>query len=100
MRDANFIIKVFKLPDRQSPSIFYFIISSKISKKATKRNRIRRILKEYARVGLKNIIPGLKIIVILQPNCIQLFPSELRANFLEILKSNKIQIVKPKEYAR
>lgn len=78
-------IKVLKQLNPQSPSTFHFIISSKISKKATERNRIRRILREYVRINLKNIIPGFKVVVILQPESVNLSPTELRANFLGTL---------------
>ena len=36
---------------------FAFVVSSKVSKKAVVRNRIRRILSEAARMELKNIEP-------------------------------------------
>ncbi len=42
---------------------FAFVVSSKVSKKAVVRNRIRRTLSEAVRVGLKNIQPRDIIII-------------------------------------
>lgn len=85
-------IKIFKKPNRLSPSTFHFIISSKISKRATERNRLKRLLKEWARVNFKNINPGYKILVILRPEANQLIPLTLKSIFLKALKNTKFPV--------
>jgi ribonuclease P protein component len=49
------------------PSRFGFIVSTKVSKKAVVRNRIRRRLQAIIRVDRTSIIPGLDVVVIASP---------------------------------
>ena len=86
------ILKVFKNQNHLSPTVFHFIISLEISKRATKRNRLRRILREWARTNLENIKKGYKILVVLKPGAIQLKSPQLRRAFLEELKKDKVFI--------
>lgn len=50
-------------PNHLSVSRFAFIVSGKISKKSTTRNRIKRRLREGVRARIKNIRPGFDIVV-------------------------------------
>lgn len=55
-KDSFLILKFFK---NQLPvSRFAFVVSTKISKKASERNKIKRRLREAIRVNLKDIKPG------------------------------------------
>ncbi len=88
----SLILKVFKNQNYLSPTVFHFIISSGISKRATKRNRLRRILREWTRTNLENIKKGYKILVVLKPEATQFKSPQLRRAFLEELKKDKVFI--------
>ncbi|PJE57640.1 MAG: ribonuclease P protein component [Candidatus Portnoybacteria bacterium CG10_big_fil_rev_8_21_14_0_10_38_18] len=49
---------------------FCFVVSLKVSKKSTIRNRIKRQLKNAVRENIKNIKPGLDIAIIAKPGII------------------------------
>lgn len=51
-------------------SRFGFVISTKISKKAVIRNKIKRQLREIIRKNLPNIKPGLDVLIIAKPEII------------------------------
>lgn len=53
---------VIACENRKDVSRFGFIISSRISKKATIRNRTRRVLREAVRSFLPNLKPGYDVI--------------------------------------
>ena len=67
---------------------FAFIISSKISKKAVIRNKIRRRLREIIRNDFNNIKTGFDIIIIVKPEIVGKNYQEIKndlENFLKIL---------------
>ena len=49
------------------PSLFGFVISTKISKLAVTRNKIKRILSETVRLNYENIKDGYDIVFLLKP---------------------------------
>ena len=72
---------------------FGFIISNKIDKRATRRNKIKRYLRNAARAVLKDIKPGTDVVVIVKSN----FPYpydrvEIEKQFLEGLRRTGILI--------
>jgi len=55
------------LPNGLSVSRFAFMVGTKISKSAVKRNRLRRQIREIIHLNLKNIKPGLDFTFIVRP---------------------------------
>lgn len=54
-----------------NPSRFGFIISTKISKRAVVRNRIKRIFSDYIRLNLDKIKKGQDVIFLIKPSIIK-----------------------------
>ncbi len=54
------------------PSCFGFIISTKISKKAVVRNRIKRIMSEVIRINLDKIKTGYDVLFLIKPSVVKL----------------------------
>ncbi|OQA70330.1 MAG: Ribonuclease P protein component [Parcubacteria group bacterium ADurb.Bin247] len=67
---------------------FGFIVSKKVSKKAVTRNRLKRIFREQTRLNLKNIKPGLDVVVIVKSS--QITSVEARRILLELFKRANI----------
>ncbi len=63
-----------------SPSQFAVSVSKKISKKAVKRNRLRRQVNETLRLNLNSLKSSFKVLIIARPACIN-------ATFQEISQS-------------
>lgn len=78
-----FVIK--HLPVKTDIVRFAFVVSTKVSKKAVIRNRIRRVLREQVRAYQKDFKPG-DYIVIVNIKAVPLSNSELRENFQQFLK--------------
>ena len=92
-RSRYFLLKIFPLPTgiRQSAekagahSRFGIIISSKVSKKAVNRNRIKRQIFNFIREA-KNQLPVKDYLIIVHPEVTKLNKQELQQEFFKILK--------------
>lgn len=67
------------------PARFGFIVSNKISKLATRRNRIRRILREIVKSKLAQIKPGLLFVILVKKNILEKSYKDLEAEFRDTL---------------
>ena len=67
---------------------FGFVVSLKVSKKATVRNKIRRRLAETARIELANIKEGLDLVFIALPGIDKKDFQEIKDTFLYLLKKS------------
>lgn len=77
-------------PNNKENSRFSVVISNKISKKATIRNRARRQVREIIRLNLSKFKQNLDIIInILKPS-LDCSYEELEMEMLKILKDNRI----------
>ena len=63
-----------------------FVISTKISKSAVKRNRLKRQMREIFRLNLDKIKSGVDISVIAKPGATELDYMELEKDILWVLK--------------
>ena len=66
------------------PSHFGFIISTKISKKAVIRNRIKRIMSEVVRINLDKIKKGLDVLFLIKHPAVKTTKLELEKEIYEI----------------
>ncbi len=83
--------KDFEGNDNNTDSRFGFIISTKISKKAVVRNRIKRIIAEVIRTRLNEIKRGLDVVFLIKPSVVKITKLELEKETYEIISKN-IQI--------
>lgn len=78
--------------DTATTARFAIVISTKVSKKATQRNRLRRILREVLRTQLASIRPGDYLIQV-QPRIMQATEADQRQALLQLLrKSGVVQV--------
>ncbi len=68
---------------------FAFVVSTKVSKRAVVRNRIRRILRETIRMHLKAIKPADYIFTV-KPAALHLVSGQLREQSVLFLKQSKV----------
>lgn len=73
------------------PSHFGFIISTKISKKAVVRNRIKRIMSEVIRVNLDKLKNGYDVLFLIKHQAVKISKEELEKETYAIITKN-IQI--------
>ncbi len=64
---------------------FTVIVSTKVSKKATARNRIKRLIREYIRLRLSTFKPG-DYAIIVKPAAAKLTPKSLVEEFVNVTK--------------
>lgn len=63
-----------------------FVVSTKVSKSAVKRNRLKRQMREIFRLNLDKIKPGVDISVIAKPGATELEYGEIERDILFALK--------------
>lgn len=85
-QSKNFGIAVVDRKD-SGPSRFAFIVSTKISKEAVDRNRIKRIMREVVRLNILNIRDGFDFVFLAKP-------SITRVSTEEIMKEVKESLIK------
>lgn len=73
-------------------SRFAIIISNKVSKKATQRNRLKRQISEIIRLNLEKIRPGFDFVFIINPKILELKPIQLKDMVLKTLNKLKLEI--------
>lgn len=78
--------KDFDGEGNNSESHFGFIISTKISKKAVVRNRIKRIISEVIRKNLKKIKKGMDVVFLVKPSAAKIDKETLENETCEILR--------------
>ncbi len=71
-------------------SRFGFILSKKISKNATVRNKIKRRLREIIREELSNIKSGFDIVIVAKPTIVQKDYSEIRGVVGRLLRKAEL----------
>lgn len=72
------------------PSLFGFVISTKISKLAVTRNKIKRILSEKVRVSYKNIKPGYDVVFLVKPSILKKDREAIEKEVEKVLKHASI----------
>jgi len=83
----NFLFQ--KVADFCPPS-FAFVISKKVEKKATKRNKIKRLLSEAVRNFLPQIQPGVKGVFFVKKEILEKKFTEIKAEIENIFKKENL----------
>lgn len=78
----------FEGDSNNTDSRFGFIISTKISKKAVTRNKIKRIIADCIRIKLDEIKKGLDVVFLIKPNAIKIKDEELKNEVYEAITKN------------
>lgn len=90
IQSKSFGMGIYNRADDE-PSHFGFIISTKISKKAVIRNRIKRIMSETVRVNLDKLKNGFDILFLIKHQAVKISREELENETHEAIIKN-IQI--------
>ncbi len=88
-RKEDFLILKY-LKNKLSINRVGFIVSQKVAKKATQRNKIKRRLREVVRKNLNRLTPGYDMIFIAQKGSEEKKFSELEEKVEQLLKKTKI----------
>lgn len=75
-----------KLNDESICSQFGFVVSARVSKKATQRNRIKRLLREAVRENLEKIRSGFSVVFLVKPQSIDKERAELKSEVFKLLQ--------------
>jgi len=86
---TRFLLIIF-LKNSLSLSRFGFIVSSKVSKKAVVRNKIKRRLREIIRLNLSRIKSGYDFIIIASPFAKEVDFQNLKEDLEKALSKNKL----------
>ncbi len=87
IQSKSFGMGIFDRKDEKI-SKFGFIISTKISKKAVIRNKIKRIMSEVVRLNLERIKTGLDVVFLIKPTAVKMTREELEKETYETLIKN------------
>jgi ribonuclease P protein component len=79
------------LPNRSDFNRFAVVVSTKVSKKATKRNRLRRQIREIIRLNQPKIKSGYNIIISAQTAALNFDYQQLQQEFFKLLAKAKLQ---------
>lgn len=90
--NPNFSLK--HNPERLAGARFTVVVSTRVSKNATQRNRLKRLIREFIRLHLKNFRPG-DYVVSLRPQALNLAGKELVLSLEKLLIQAKIYEKQP-----
>lgn len=83
-----FVLRDDKEPE--APPRFGFVVSTKVSKRAAKRNRIKRILRDEVSKLLPDISPGVLVSFWIRVKALDAPPDRLRLKVKEVLKKAQV----------
>ena len=86
-QSKSFGLEVFDRKDND-PSRFGFIISTRISKKAVIRNKIKRIISSFISQKIKSIREGLDVVFLIKPAITKLSKEQIEKETNEIIIKN------------
>lgn len=75
--------------DRKDSDVprFGFIISTKISKLATQRNRIRRVMGETVRYNLKSVPKGIDVVFLVKTSITKIVADDIQQDLTEFIRT-------------
>ena len=74
-------------------SRFGVVVGLKVHKKATKRNLLKRRVREVLRKHLKSIVPGRDVMIMANPKALEADFTDLEAQVLSCLKKLKMTTI-------
>ena len=77
-------------PNQQVVSRFGLVVSGQVSKRAVRRNRLRRQIIEILRAVWPNIKPGLDIVIVVKPATLKINAPELKQSLLRLLTAKHL----------
>lgn len=77
-------------PNRLEVSRFAFVVSTKVSKKAVVRNRLKRQMRETVHEVLKDVKQGMDVVVMARKEAVDLEFSAIRESLLKALKKARL----------
>jgi len=80
------------LPNSLALSRFAIAVGLKIHKKAAKRNKVKRQIREIIRLNLDKIKPGFDVLVVPKPSVIDNSYREIEGEILELLKKASLLV--------
>ena len=95
-RLSPFTIRALSRGDKY-PSRFGFVVSTKVSKKAVTRNRIRRRLQAIIRENRPNINLGLDVVILTNPQVLLSSYEDMRSIFTTVLRESGIMNIEKNE---
>lgn len=87
VQSKSFGMGIYDRKDSE-PSRFGFVISTKISKKAIIRNRIKRVMAEIIRLNLIKIKNGYDVVFLIKPSILKLEKNIIESEVYEIIVKN------------
>ncbi len=87
IQSSSFGVGVFNRKDSE-PSRFGFIISTKISKRAVVRNKIKRIMSEVIRKNIESFKKGYDVVFLIKPSVAKTEKKVLEKETYEIFAKN------------
>lgn len=87
IQSKSFGVEIYDRKDSDN-SRFGFIISTRISKKAVIRNKIKRIISDYIRNNLEKIKNGLDVVFLIKPLIVKLNKNHIESEINEIIIKN------------
>jgi ribonuclease P protein component len=79
-------------PNNLSLSRFAVVVGLKVHKKATKRNRIKRQIREIVRLSLSKIKSGFDVLILTKPSIIGKKHNEISDEIFEALQKAKLLV--------
>jgi ribonuclease P protein component len=87
IQSKSFGVEIYDREDNE-PSRFGFIISTKISKKAVIRNKIKRIISGFISQNCKTLKKGQDVVFLIKPSIVKLRREEIEKETNEIITKN------------
>jgi len=85
----NTLITIKYLSKNSGESRFTVVVSTKVSKRAVRRNRLKRILREFIRLNLSSFKLG-DYAILLRPKAAAVEEKNLLESFKQLLKNSKL----------
>lgn len=91
-KGQSFFSPLFSLKILRSRGVsrFGFVVSSRVSKKAVVRNRLRRQAREIIRLALPSLADGYMILILMKPQAVGRTYAELKDELLRLLSKARI----------
>lgn len=70
---------------KRAPSRFGIVVSNKISKRATARNRAKRLLRQAIRKNMIEVLPGFDVVFLAKKKILEALPQEIEKQTRELL---------------